>query len=505
MRTSFWRTPLQTLTFMRKEITDAVHQPRLLITLVLGPFLIMGAFGLGYRETPKPLDAALVVPEASPLKSQIDTYTKHLGSYVHVVSVSSDAADASRRLQDGDVDVVVSFPADPMQDVLNGQQSQITIIHTRLDPIEQTAISFASSLGVDQMNSAVLAAIIGEGEQAAAPANDALAIADGATTKLQAAVKANDAAAIQAALADLDSSSAAIAAAARETSVLLTHIGTDPATSADASQLVARAGELAATVTQIHQQGDRVDAGTVDALATSVSSMRTQFQGLAAISPNVLAQPFVPKVQLAVPGVHRITDWYAPAAIVLILQQFGLAFGALTFVRERQLGITDVLRVAPVNAGPALIGKYLAYLLLGGAVGATLTALVVKLLDVPIAGDLGSVALVMSLTLFASIGLGFVLSLLCRTDGQAVQYALLVLLASLFFSGFFLSLGQLRGAAQVIGWLLPVTYGMQMLRDVMLRGAAPNPSLVLGLAGFGVAMFVLALLGTRRRMSATET
>ena len=72
-----------------------------------------------------------------------------------------------------------------------------------------------------------------------------------------------------------------------------------------------------------------------------------------------------------------MTDWYAPAAVILMLQQFGVAFGALSFVRERQLGIVDVYRVAPVNATETLLGKYLAYLVIGGAIGAVLTALIV--------------------------------------------------------------------------------------------------------------------------------
>jgi ABC-2 type transport system permease protein len=237
-------------------------------------------------------------------------------------------------------------------------------------------------------------------------------------------------------------------------------------------------------------------------LEQSLSGLRTNVEDFATIDPNLLAQPFQPEVQIAVPEIHQVTDWYAPAAIVVILQQFGLAFGALTFVRERQLAIADVLKVAPVSAGPSLIGRYLAYLLLGGAIGAALTALTVSALDVPLIGGIAPTALVMVLTLVASIGLGFVISLASASDAQAVQYALLVLLASLFFSGFFLGIGQLHGPARVVGWLLPATFGMQMLRDVMLRGADPQAHLVAGLAGYAVLMFFLALLGSRRRINA---
>jgi hypothetical protein len=62
----------------------------------------------------------------------------------------------------------------------------------------------------------------------------------------------------------------------------------------------------------------------------------------------------------------------------------------------------------------------------------------------------------------------------------------------------------MEGLAQVISWLLPVSYGMKLLRDVMLRGTDLDPLYVAGLAAFGAVMFVLALSGTRRRMSTAQ-
>jgi len=117
------------------------------------------------------------------------------------------------------------------------------------------------------------------------------------------------------------------------------------------------------------------------------------------------------------------------------------------------------------------------------------------------ASSVSRVAVVLALTLFASIGLGFVLSLISATDAQAVQYTMIVLLASLFFSGFFLSIGRMEGIARYIGWLLPVTYGMDMLRDVMLRGVNPSRHSLIGLCAYGVIAFGLSLYGTRRRMT----
>ena len=188
---------------------------------------------------------------------------------------------------------------------------------------------------------------------------------------------------------------------------------------------------------------------------------------------------------------------------MLLVQQFGVAFGALTFVRERALGTVELYQAAPVSPGPLLLGKFLGHLLIGGAVAALLLELVVLLLGVPMEGSTAAVAVVLGLVLLGSIGLGFVISLVSRNDTQAVQYAMIVLLASLFFSGFFLATERLVYPAHIISWLLPATFGISLLRDVMLRGIDPDPGTLGALAAYAGVVIVLSYVGTRRLLRAT--
>jgi ABC-type multidrug transport system permease subunit len=51
-----------------------------------------------------------------------------------------------------------------------------------------------------------------------------------------------------------------------------------------------------------------------------------------------------------------------------------------------------------------------------------------------------------------------------------VQLSLFLLLASVFFGGFILSVDEFQPAAQVISYLLPVTHGIELLQSAMLRG-----------------------------------
>ncbi|MDQ4076570.1 MAG: hypothetical protein M3220_10035, partial [Chloroflexota bacterium] len=75
----------------------------------------------------------------------------------------------------------------------------------------------------------------------------------------------------------------------------------------------------------------------------------------------------------------------------------------------------------------------------------------------------------------------------------AVQFAMLALLGVVFFSGFAMPLDSLRGPALFISYSLPATYGVQLFRDVMLRGKPGSDELLLVLSGMAVLFFVICL------------
>jgi ABC-2 type transport system permease protein len=497
---------MQAAAFTRKEVVDVARQPRLLLVLVLGPFLILLAFGLGYREEPPPYRTMFVAPEGSPFLDQVDRYAEDLGRFVDYRGASTDRAAALRALREGDVDVVVEFPEDPLGTVLAGDRATITVLHNRLDPIELTAIDFASRLAVDNINSTILAGIVNGGQEIAAPVDDVVAAGSEAAQRIDDAVAAGDRTRATEALDELAAGVADLQRVVRGTGELTRQLDGDVGPLADeAAGVRDTVAQLESSVTEARRAlADGATPPDVSTIRTLLDTVGTNFDRLTSVDPAVLVRPFESDVDSAVPGSRTVTDFYAPAAVVLLLQQFGVAFGALTFVRERQLGIEEVFRAAPVRAPETLIGKYVGYLLLGGAVATVLTAMVVAALDVPMVGSWGDVAIALALTLFASVGLGFVISLVSASDTQAVQYTMITLLGSLFFSGFFLSIGQLAEPARIISWLLPATYGMELLRDVMLRGQSLDVTVVAGLAGYGVAAFVFALAGTRRRLAAAR-
>ena len=296
------------------------------------------------------------------------------------------------------------------------------------------------------MNAAVLASLVAGGQGTDLPVGDALGLVSETLGQALQQLEAGDLVQADATLEDVDRGlrRVDVAATSAERSPR-----TGPGAASRAAPWPARPRRSGLPSVRRGRPSTRPDApsakGESDTAREHLAraeQLLQQAPGLAeqllAVDAEVLVQPFAGEVESIVPGQRTFTDYYAPAAIVLLLQQFGVAFAALSFVRERQLGAAELFRVAPVEPRQVVVGKYVGHLVIGGLVSAALVALVRWVLDVPLLGSAGDLAVSLALVVLASVGLGFLVSLTSRTDMQAVLSTMLILLATLFFSGFFL-------------------------------------------------------------------
>jgi ABC-2 type transport system permease protein len=239
----------------------------------------------------------------------------------------------------------------------------------------------------------------------------------------------------------------------------------------------------------------------IDSDITDLDAGLTEFQS---IDPSVIVSPFRSETKSVANVQLSVSDFFAPAVLALLLQHLAVTFAALSIVRERNVGTMELFRVSPLSAGEALFGKYISYMLFGGVIAAILSALLFFVLHVPMLGDWWYFTLVIAAILFTSLGIGFVISIVSQTDSQAVQYSMIVLLASVFFSGFIMSLEMLWLPVRVISWLLPTTYGTLLLRDIGLRGIDPNWMLLGGLTAIGLILMLISWLLMRRLIASSQ-
>jgi len=111
------------------------------------------------------------------------------------------------------------------------------------------------------------------------------------------------------------------------------------------------------------------------------------------------------------------------------------------------------------------------------------------------------IALTIALLLSASIGVCLLIAVVSDSERQAVQLSLLVLLAAVFFSGFVLPIAEFTDSVRATAYTLPVTHGIRLLQDLMLRGSTNDLWEFLALAVITFVTLVLAWMLLRRGMT----
>lgn len=498
MRRSASGRLIRAVAFLRKDLFEVLRQPRLLITLVLGPFLILLLFGIGYAPSRPGLKAFLVVPPGSGLEGRAIELAEALGRRVSLTEVTDDEAAARESMVSGEADVLVVVPGDAAERVRANEQVPIVIYHGQIDPFESAFIDVIADSAVDELNQAILREVVVAGQSESADVEAALPTARSAVESMTFAVERGDPIDPSDQRA-LEQSLGAIASTTDYQSGVLGGVDDVAGTDAAGWEALARAQDNSSRLGDPSTTNSDITRSLTE-LQSDLALIDEELSTFRDIDAAVMVSPFVAEIE-HIQGIDiDFSHYYVPGVIALLLQHMALTFGALSLVRERTLGSVELFRVSPLSAGEALIGKYLAYLLLGGLVSAALTAAAIVGFGFQIMGSLGWFALIILLVLVASLGGGFVISAIARTESEAVQYAMIALMISIFFSGFFISIDRLIDAVRVVSFLQPATFGIAALQDIAFRGQAPEPLIVAGAAGLAVVFLVSAWMLMRSRV-----
>jgi len=354
------------LAFLGKELVEVFRRPGALVSLILGPFLIMAIFGIGYSGFKRPLNTAVVVPSSTGLPTDPAYYENIAGSGISVVQVTETDAGIDQQLDDGTIDLAVIAPGDTKERLQAGQQSVIEVRVDASDPLDGNYAVLMADQVSDHVNRELIRRAAEEGQAQLGP-------------------------------------------------------------------------------------------------------------GASQIPPEVIAAPTTAQVNNIAPVQPTVVQYFGPAVLALILQHMAVSLIALSVIRERTTGIIELFRISPVSAWEIVTGKIIGFGALSGAIAAITIALLVLGLNVPNLGSGLMLAGVVALLVLASLGLGMLIALVSDSERQTVQLSLLVLLASIFFSGFVLPLAEFSPAVQALARAIPVTNGIELLQDVMFRGVIREP------------------------------
>jgi ABC-2 type transport system permease protein len=493
-----WAAVIQCSAFVRKELAEIIRQPRLILLLIIGPFALLVLFGMGYRSESLGLRTQFVGPPDSFYEEAVAKYQDVLERFVDPRGYTTDEAAARDALADDELDVVVVFPEDPLSQVLAGEPAVIEVLHNKIDPIQTTAVTIASQLAVQEVNASVLTAVVAESQKALRPAEELVTVLSDTAAAMSQEASRSDPQLVSEQAGTVVDAVDEVTRLVEGSELVLARLGA--ADDTQSGDLLTRLADIRAQAMELRDTESGDVSAQAQALAEDIQTVSELIPDVTALDPAVLVRPFESHSEAVVPVEIEPADFFAPSSLALLVQHLAVTFAALSLVRDRELGLFELLRVGPLSSIEIVVGKTIAYLLVGLVVGVGLLAAAVTILDVPLAGSNAAAVIAIALVLLASLSLGLLISLVSGSETQAVQWSMLTLLAGLFFSGFFLDLDGLLYPVKALAWFLPVTYGIRLLQDVMLRGVDPAPIDIAGLGALIVVYGGLAIWLLRRQL-----
>ena len=161
-----------------------------------------------------------------------------------------------------------------------------------------------------------------------------------------------------------------------------------------------------------------------------------------------------------------------PGLVAVVLTMTMVMFTSAALVRERERGNLELLITTPVRSSEIMIGKIVPYIFVGLVQVAIILGLGNLIFDVPMNGRFSQLVLGVFAFISASLTLGLLVSTVAKTQLQAMQLTIFLLIPSILLSGFIFPYEGMPEAAQWIAEALPATHFIRMIRAIVLRGAS---------------------------------
>ena len=482
--------------FFMKEVHDVRRQPRLMLSLIGGPLLVLGAFGATFRSANPFVRTVLVWPEEGiPGLSQEDA-VDFIGANFSLTAVTTDEAEALRMLDAGETDVVQIVPTVAVGEVAQGTHPQIRWISRTIDPNAEAWIRSMAYGEVSYVNQQLLASEATQAQDKAREVNESL---DSALLSYKGFSESLNPQTLDEALG-----------VTRELNDNLTNLLAflPPEALAEANlsaelhdlyrDLRILVDDLQELEDALQDSNPSVQLERLDSTIAEIEALEDTIDTFIAVPADTIVTPIQGNYTNLRGGAFGLVVFFAPSVLALLIQQMAVTLASLGLVREREMGSFEMFRVAPLQFTQILLGKSLAYVLFVTIAGVILTGLM-ALLNVPMPSNVLQFLALLFVLALASVGIGFLISAVSRTDSQAIQLTMLLLLLSIFFTGFFLPITGFAWPAWIIALFIPMTSGIEGFQSLMLSGESVNSEVWFMLGTITLISFTMVMLIMRRQ------
>jgi ABC-2 type transport system permease protein len=191
----------------------------------------------------------------------------------------------------------------------------------------------------------------------------------------------------------------------------------------------------------------------------------------------VITDKYSPSPVISISSVNRFNPFMnyhlfmVPGILAFLVTMVGGYLCALNIVKEKEIGTIEQINVTPIKKHHFILGKLIPFWVIGLVVF-TLGMLVSRVVyGIVPAGSLLLLYGFVAVYLIAVLGFGLLVSTFCDTQQQAMFIAFFFVMIFILMGGLFTSIDSMPGWAKVIAGLNPVSYMIDVMRMIVLKGS----------------------------------
>lgn len=199
----------------------------------------------------------------------------------------------------------------------------------------------------------------------------------------------------------------------------------------------------------------------------------------------------------------NVLNYIAPALLATLALFFGFLLTGISFLRERSQGTMERLMASPVSRLDIVIGYLFGFFIFALVQTLIILLFTIYVLNVTYYGDLWQIFVFQIVVIAGAVNLGIFISTFARNEFQMVQFIPLIIFPQVFLCGVIWPVEQMPDYLQWLSTILPLTYAVDGLRDIMLSGKSlidVGVELAV-LVGFTVVISIVAAITLRRGAS----
>lgn len=160
-----------------------------------------------------------------------------------------------------------------------------------------------------------------------------------------------------------------------------------------------------------------------------------------------------------------------PGILVILVTMVGAFLASLNIVKEKEIGTIEQINVTPVKKYQFILGKLIPFWVLGMIILSIGLLIARVVYGIAPAGGLFTIYIYAAVYLLAVLGLGLLVSTISATQQQAMLISFFMMMVFILLGGLYTSVDSMPVWAQWITRINPVSYFIEVMRMVVLKGS----------------------------------